>query len=121
MRWAGVVVPRAPQRIVVVFPGNVELAWALGLADRVVAIGGRVRWPEDRARQAQHRRRARLPRPRRWPPSSPTCSWPRPRTIRHCPLVDAFDRAKLPCVVLAHPDLPSVFRNIDLLGARRCR
>ncbi|MRT32716.1 ABC transporter substrate-binding protein, partial [Xylella fastidiosa subsp. multiplex] len=42
-----VVVPRAPQRIVVVFPSNVELAWALGLADRVVAIGGRVRWPED--------------------------------------------------------------------------
>src|SRR5690606_20309612 len=31
-------------------------------------------------------------------------------------LVDAFDRVGVPVLVLAHPDLPSVLRNIELLG-----
>ena len=40
-----VVVARPPQRLVVVFPSNVEIAFALGLEARIAAIGGRVFWP----------------------------------------------------------------------------
>jgi iron complex transport system substrate-binding protein len=110
-----VVVPRAPQRIVVVFPSNVELAWALGLADRVVAIGGRVRWPED-ARAKPSIGGALGYSAEAVAAFQPDLLVVTPSHHSALSLVDAFDRAKLPCVVLAHPDLPSVFRNIDLLG-----
>ena len=110
-----VVVPAAPQRIVVVFPSNVELVWALGLADRVAAIGGRVRWPEA----AQHK-----------PSIGGTLGYSAEAVAAHRPdlivitpshhsalaLVDAFGRVGVPVLVLAHPDLPSVLRNIELLG-----
>jgi len=108
-------VARAPERIVVVFPSNVELAWALGLEARVVAIGGRVRWPESA---------------RAKPSIGGTLGYSVEAVAAHRPdmvvvtpshhsaltLVDAFERIGVPVIVLAHPDLPSVFRNIALLG-----
>ena len=108
-------VPRAPERIVVVFPSNVELLWALGLQDRVAAIGGRVRWPESA--------RAKPSIGGSLGYSAEAVAAHRPDMVVVTPshhsamtLVDAFERADVPVVVLAHPDLPSVMRNIDLLG-----
>ncbi|MDP3229144.1 MAG: ABC transporter substrate-binding protein [Acidovorax sp.] len=105
----------APQRIVVVFPSNVELLWALGLQDRVVAIGGRVRWPESA--------RAKPSIGGSLGYSAEAVAAHRPDLVVVTPshhsaltLVDAFERVDVPVVVLAHPDLPSVLRNIDLLG-----
>ena len=110
-----VVVPQAPQRIVVVFPSNVELVWALGLAERVAAIGGRVRWPED----ARHK--PSIGGSLGYSPEAVAAH--RPDLIVITPshqsalgLVDAFERVGVPVLVLAHPDLPSVLRNIELLG-----
>ena len=108
-------IPRSPERIVVVFPSNVELLWALGLQDRVVAIGGRVRWPESA--------RAKPSIGGSLGYSAEAVAAHRPDMVVVTPshhsaltLVDAFERAEVPVVVLAHPDLPSVMRNIDLLG-----
>ncbi len=104
-----------PQRIVVVFPSNVELAWALGLEDRVAAIGGRVRWPESA--------RAKPSIGGSLGYSAEAVAAYRPDLVVVTPshysalgLVEAFERVQVPSVVLAHPDLPSVFRNIELLG-----
>ncbi len=104
-----------PQRIVVVFPSNVELAWALGLEDRVVAIGGRVRWPESA--------RAKPSIGGALGYSAEAVAAYRPDLVVVTPshysalsLVEAFERVQVPSVVLAHPDLPSLLRNIDLLG-----
>ncbi|SFP89178.1 iron complex transport system substrate-binding protein [Variovorax sp. OK605] len=104
-----------PQRIVVVFPSNVELAWALGLEDRVAAIGGRVRWPESA--------RAKPSIGGSLGYSAEAVAAYRPDLLVVTPshytalgLVEAFERVQVPSVVLAHPDLPSVLRNIDLLG-----
>ncbi len=108
-------VPRPPERIVVVFPSNVELLWALGLQDRVAAIGGRVRWPESA--------RAKPSIGGSLGYSAEAVAAHRPDMVVVTPshhsaltLVDAFERVDVPVVVLAHPDLPSVLRNIDLLG-----
>ena len=38
-------IARPPQRIVVIFPSNVEIVFALGLEARVAAVGGLVGWP----------------------------------------------------------------------------
>lgn len=104
-----------PQRIVTVFPSNVEILYALGLADRLAAIGGRVRHPPEAL-------------------AKPSVGGPlgiSPEAVaRHDPdllvltpshqtalaLVDPFTRAGVPVLMLAHPDLPSVMRNIELVG-----
>jgi iron complex transport system substrate-binding protein len=109
---------QAPQRLVVVFPSNVELVFALGLADRVVAIGGRVRYPE-----------AALSKPSIGGAlgySPEVVAAQRPDLIVVTPshqsalgLIEPFSRLGVAVLVLAHPDLPSVLRNIDLLG-RAC-
>lgn len=108
-------IPAPPQRIVVVFPSNVELAWALGLEDRVAAIGGRVRWPESAKAKPSIGGSLGY--------SAEAVAAYRPDLVVVTPshysalsLVEAFERVQVPAIVLAHPDLPSVFRNIDLLG-----
>ncbi len=108
-------IARSPQRIVVVFPSNVELAWALGLEARVVAIGGRVRWPEVARTKPSIGGSLGY--------SAEAVAAHRPDLIVVTPshhsalgLVDAFERIPVPVLVLAHPDLPSLLRNIDLLG-----
>lgn len=110
-----VTVPRPPQRLVVVFPSNVELAWALGLADRVAAIGGRVRWPEE-ARLKPSIGGALGYSPEAVAAHQPDLIVITPSHQSALGLVDAFDRLGVPVLVLAHPDLPSVLRNINLLG-----
>jgi iron complex transport system substrate-binding protein len=104
-----------PQRIVTIFPSNVEIAFALGLGDRVVAIGGRVRWPEA----AMHK-----------PSVGGALGYSAEALAAHRPdlviltpshhsalgLVDAFTRLGVPVLVLAHPDLPAVLRNLALVG-----
>jgi iron complex transport system substrate-binding protein len=108
-------IERAPQRLVVIFPSNVELAWALGLADRVAAIGGSVRWPE--AAQEKPRVGGALGY------SAEAVAAHRPDLIVLTPshqsalgLIAPFERLGVPVLVLAHPDLPAVLRNLDLLG-----
>jgi len=110
-----VTITHAPQRLVVIFPSNVELVWALGLADRVAAIGGHVRWPEDA------RRKPSIGAALGYSPEAVAAH--RPDLIIVTPshqsalgLVDAFERLHVPVLVLAHPDLPSILRNIQLLG-----
>lgn len=108
-------IARRPQRLLVVFPSNVELVWALGLGERVAAIGGRVRWPEEA-----------LSKPRIGGAlgySVEAAAAHRPDLVVLTPshhsaldLADAFTRTGVPVLVLAHPDLPSVLRNLTLLG-----
>jgi len=104
-----------PERLVVIFPSNVELVWALGLADRVAAVGGRIRWLQDAKRKpsvgaslgfsaeavAAHR---------------PDLILVTPSHVSALGLVDAFDRMHVPVLVLAHPDLAAILRNLILIG-----
>ncbi len=110
-----VVIGQRPERLLVVFPSNVELAWALGLGERVAAIGGTVRWPAEAV--AKPRIGGALGY------SVEAAAAHRPDLLVLTPahqsalhLVDAFARIGVPSVILAHPDLPSVLRNLALLG-----
>lgn len=108
-------IERRPERLLVVFPSNVELAWALGLGERVAAIGGTVRWPPEAV--AKPRIGGALGY------SVEAAAAHRPDLLVLTPahqsalhLVDAFARIGTPSLVLAHPDLPAVLRNLALLG-----
>jgi iron complex transport system substrate-binding protein len=104
-----------PQRIVTVFPSNVEIVFALGLASRVVAIGGRVRFPQEAIEKpsiggalgyspevvAQHR---------------PDLIVITPSHHTAMGLIEPFSRLGVPVLVLAHPDMAAMLRNIDLVG-----
>ena len=104
-----------PQRIVTVFPSNVEILFALGLADRVVAIGGRVRHPPEALGKPS------VGGALGYSPEAVAAY--RPDLLVLTPshqtafgLVEPFTRAGVPVLMLAHPDLPSVLRNIALVG-----
>ncbi len=111
-----VVIARPPQRLVVVFPSNVELAWALGLAGRVAAIGGSVRWPED-ARQKPSIGGALGYSPEAVAAHQPDLLVITPSHQSALGLIAPFERLGIPVLVLAHPDMPAVLHNIALLGA----
>ena len=104
-----------PQRIVTVFPSNVEILFALGLADRVVAIGGRVRHPPEAVVKPS------VGGTLGYSPEAVAAYRPdllvlTPSHQTALGLVEPFTRAGVPVLMLAHPDLPSVLRNIDLVG-----
>lgn len=108
-------IERAPERIVVIFPSNIEIAYALGLEDRIIAIGGRPSWPPAA------RIKASVGGPLGY--SAETVASLKPDLIVITPshltalnLIEPFERIGIPVLVLQHPDLPSIFRNIDLLG-----
>jgi len=104
-----------PQRIVTVFPSNVEILFALGLADRVVAIGGRVRHPPEAVGKPS------VGGALGYSPEAVAAYRPdllvlTPSHQTALGLVEPFTRAGVPVLMLAHPDLPSVLRNIALVG-----
>jgi iron complex transport system substrate-binding protein len=104
-----------PQRIVTVFPSNVEILFALGLADRVVAIGGRVRHPPEAVSKPS------VGGALGYSPEAVAAYRPdllvlTPSHQTALGLVEPFTRAGVPVLMLAHPDLPSVLRNIILVG-----
>jgi iron complex transport system substrate-binding protein len=104
-----------PQRIVTVFPSNVEILFALGLADRVVAIGGRVRHPPEAVAKPS------VGGTLGYSPEAVAAYRPdllvlTPSHQTALGLVEPFTRAGVPVLMLSHPDLPSVLRNIDLVG-----
>lgn len=110
-----VTISAAPQRIVAVFPSNIEIVFALGLADRVAAVGGRVRWPETALAK---------------PSVGGSLGYSPEAVAQYAPdliivttshytaleLIAPFTKLGVPVLVLAHPDLPSVLRNIELIG-----
>jgi iron complex transport system substrate-binding protein len=100
---------------VTVFPSNVEILFALGLADRVVAIGGRVRHPPEAVAKPS------VGGTLGYSPEAVAAYRPdllvlTPSHQTALGLVEPFTRAGVPVLMLAHPDLPSVLRNIDLVG-----
>lgn len=104
-----------PQRIVTVFPSNIEILFVLGLADRVVAIGGRVRHPPEALAKPS------VGGALGYSPESVAAHRPdllvlTPSHQTALGLVEPFTRAGVPVLMLAHPDLPSVLRNIELVG-----
>lgn len=104
-----------PQRIVTVFPSNVEILFALGLADRVVAIGGRVRHPPEAVAKPS------VGGTLGYSPEAVAAYRPdllvlTPSHQTALGLVEPFTRAGVPVLMLSHPDLPSVLRNIELGG-----
>ncbi len=104
-----------PGRIVTVFPSNVEILFALGLADRVVAIGGRVRHPPEALAKPS------VGGALGYSPEAVAAHRPdllvlTPSHQTAIGLVEPFTRAGVPVLMLAHPNLPSVLRNIDLVG-----
>jgi iron complex transport system substrate-binding protein len=104
-----------PQRIVTVFPSNVEILFALGLADRVVAIGGRVRHPPEALGKPS------VGGALGYSPEAVAAYRPdllvlTPSHQTALGLVEPFTRAGVPVLMLAHPDLPSLLRNITLVG-----
>lgn len=104
-----------PQRIVTVFPSNVEILFALGLADRVVAIGGRVRHPPEALGKPS------VGGALGYSPEAVAAYRPdllvlTPSHQTALGLVEPFTRAGVPVLMLSHPDLPSVLRNITLVG-----
>ncbi|MFY7865442.1 ABC transporter substrate-binding protein [Roseateles sp.] len=104
-----------PQRIVTVFPSNVEILFALGLADRVVAIGGRVRHPPEAVAKPS------VGGTLGYSPEAVAAYRPdllvlTPSHQTALGLVEPFTSAGVPVLMLSHPDLPSVLRNIDLVG-----
>ena len=110
-----VVLEQAPQRIVVIFPSNTEIAFALGLGERIVAVGGRVQWPPEA--QAKPSVGGALGY------SAEAVAALRPDLIVLTPshrtalsLIDPFERLGVPLLVLHHPDQPAILRNIALLG-----
>lgn len=110
-----VFIPAPPQRIVTVFPSNVEILFALGLASRVVAIGGRVKFPQEAIDKPSIGGALGY--------SPEVVAAHRPDLIVVTPshhtalgLVEPFSRLGVPVLVLAHPDMVSMLRNIDLVG-----
>lgn len=108
-------VPRPPRRLLLIFPSNVELAWALGLGERVAAIGGQVRWPPDALTRPSVGQALGF--------SAEAAAQYRPDLVVVTPshhsaldLADAFGRMDVPVLALTHPDLSSVLRNLSLLG-----
>jgi iron complex transport system substrate-binding protein len=104
-----------PQRIVTVFPSNVEILFALGLANRVVAIGGRVRHPPEAVAKPS------VGGTLGYSPEAVAAYRPdllvlTPSHQTALGRVEPFTRAGMPVLMLAHPDLPSVLRNIELVG-----
>jgi iron complex transport system substrate-binding protein len=104
-----------PRRIVTVFPSNVEILFALGLADRVAAIGGRVRHPPEAVGKPS------VGGALGYSPEAVAAHRPdllvlTPSHQTALSLVEPFTRAGVPVLMLAHPDLPSVLRNITLVG-----
>lgn len=108
-------IAQAPRRIVVIFPSNTEIVLALGLESRVAAVGGRIRWPE-----------AALAKPSVGDAlgySAEAVAAHHPDLIVVTPaqrsaleLIEPFGRIGVPVLVLQHPDLPAIFRNIRLVG-----
>ena len=110
-----VVLERAPQRIVVVFPSNTEIAFALGLGERIVAVGGRVQWPPEAQLKPSVGGALGY--------SAEAVAALRPDLIVLTPahrtalsLIDPFERLGVPVLILHHPDQPAILRNIALLG-----
>jgi iron complex transport system substrate-binding protein len=110
-----VTISSPPQRIVTVFPSNVEILFALGLAPRVVAIGGRVRHPPEALIKPS------VGGALGYSPEAVAAFRPdllvlTPSHQTALGLVEPFARSGVPVLMLAHPDLPSVLRNIKLVG-----
>lgn len=108
-------IARAPQRIVVIFPSNIEIAYAIGLEERIAAIGGRVVWPEEALAKPSVGGALGY--------SAEVVASLRPDLVVLTPshqtalnLIVPFERIGVPVLVLQHPDLPSILRNIHLLG-----
>jgi iron complex transport system substrate-binding protein len=104
-----------PQRIVTVFPSNVEILFALGLADRVAAIGGRVRYPAGALAKPS------VGGALGYSPEAVAAHRPdllvlTPSHQTAVGLVEPFTRLGVPVLMLQHPDLPAVLRNIALVG-----
>lgn len=104
-----------PQRIVTVFPSNVEILFALGLADRVAAIGGRVRYPAEALAKPS------VGGALGYSPEAVAAHRPdllvlTPSHQTAVALVEPFTRLGVPVLMLEHPDLPAVLRNIALVG-----
>lgn len=104
-----------PQRIVTVFPSNVEILFALGLADRVAAIGGRVRHPPEALTKPS------VGGALGYSPEAVAAHRPdllvlTPSHQTALALVEPFTRLGVPVLMLEHPDLPAVLRNIALVG-----
>lgn len=104
-----------PKRIVAIFPSNIEIAFALGLGERIAAVGGRVHWPaEARAK----------------PSVGGSLGYSPEVLARHAPdlivltpshqsaigLITPFERIGVPVLVLQHPDIQAILRNIHLLA-----
>lgn len=105
----------APQRIVVIFPSNIEIAYALGLDSRIAAIGGRVSWPASALDKPSVGGALGY--------SAEVVASLRPDLIVLTPshqtalnLIAPFERVGVPVLVLQHPNLPSILRNILLFG-----
>ena len=110
-----VTLERQPQRIVVIFPSNTEIAFALGLDERIAAVGGLVRWPPQALNKPSVGGAMGY--------SAEAVAALRPDLIVLTPshrtalsLIDPFERLGVPVLVLHHPDLPSILRNIALFG-----
>ena len=108
-------IARPPQRIVVIFPSNVEIVFALGLEARVAAVGGLVGWPATALAKPSVGRSLGF--------SAEAVAAHQPDLIVVTPaqhsalaLIDPFGRIGVPVLVLQHPDLPAILRNIRLVG-----
>lgn len=108
-------IARPPQRIVVIFPSNVEILFALGLETRVAAVGGLVGWPPAALAKPSVGRSLGF--------SAEAVAAHQPDLIVVTPaqhsalaLIDPFSRIGVPVLVLQHPDLPAILRNIRLVG-----
>jgi len=110
-----VTIARPPQRIVAVFPSNVEIVFALGLGPRVAALGGRVRHPPE-ALAKPSVGGALGYSPEAVAAFQPDLLVVTPSHQSALGLVEPFTRMGVPVLLLAHPDLPSVLRNIDLVA-----
>lgn len=111
-----VTIAHRPERVIAVFPSNVELLWALGAGPRVVAIGGPVFWP------AEATKIPRIGGPTGFSPESAASFKPdlvvvTPSSQTALSLVQPFTRSGVPVIVLQHPDIESIFGNIAILGA----
>ncbi|MCA3176357.1 MAG: ABC transporter substrate-binding protein [Burkholderiales bacterium] len=106
---------RYPQRIVVIFPSNVELAFSLGLENRIVAIGGRVKWPESATRKPSIGGALGFS-PEAVAAYDPDLVVITPSHHSALGLREPFRRIGVPVLTLEHPDLNAIFRNLRLLG-----
>lgn len=110
-----VLVPAWPRRIVAVFPSNIEIAFALGLGDRIAAIGGRVRWPAE-ALVKPSIGGALGYSPEVVAGHAPDLIVVTPSHQSAVGLIAPFERIGVPVLVLQHPDIVAILRNIRLLA-----